>query len=251
MYSNIQTYISIKKLSDDFDIMLFQLSSLLLYSNIHNKLITLPKQNNFIKNNKLFDNFDIDDYHIINDTDNNFKIIPYGKNILLSGNFETYKKLDENILNTLRNIVYNDEDYMYVAYELYNNIKKYFNDIQDNDIASIYYDDVSDKNLNYYKKSLIIMNKKNIVVFSPENDSLREIIDKDYNVYYIWHDNVYIRFILLSFFQHNIIQYSKPYYSLWASYISKYDELKNVVIPEYILKKINRDVNNTNFIMLT
>ena len=250
MYSSVQSYISIQELSDILETQLSQISALYIYSKIYEKHITIPNQNEFIKNTKLFDEFEIHDYHIFNEEDNsNYKIIPFRKNIMLSGKFESYKKLDDNILEKMRNIVYHNEEYMYEAYRIYNNIKEHFN-ANDEDIASLYYEK-NDNSLEYYKKSLIIINKKNIVVFSPNNLSLNNIIDNDYNVYYVWHDNIYVRFILLSFFQHNIIQFSKPFFSLWASYISKYQNVKNIVVPEYLNKKINKNINNINFVYLS
>lgn len=250
MYSSVQSYISIKELSDILEIQLFQISALLTYSKLYEKHITISNQNKFINDTKMFDGNKLEDYHIFKDDVNyNYKIFPYGTNIMLDGNFESFKKIDDNILETIRTIVYHNEDYMYEAYKIYNNIKEHFN-TDDENIASIYYEDNNDYNLNYYKKSLTIINKKYIVIFSENKDNLKNIIDDDLNIYYIWHDNIYIRLILLSFFQNNIVQYSKPYYSLWAAYISKYQTLKNVIVPDYISTKINKNINNINFIYL-
>ncbi len=250
MYSSVQSYISIKNISDTLDILLFQISALFTYGKLYNKNITIFNQNDFIKNSQIFDTFNIQTFYTLQDIDSSYKIVPYGENIMLSGEFKTYKKIDDDILEMMREFIYSNEEYMYMAYNLYNNIKKHFNDCSDEDLTSIYYDDTNDKNINYYKKSIIIMNKKNIVIISPNSNNLDYLFDKEYNVYNIWHDNEYVRFILLSFIKHNIIQYSNPYLSLWASYISKYDSIKNVVVPDYIDKTINKSINNINFVYL-
>lgn len=245
----MQSYITHSEISNDFDTQLFQIATLHLYSKRYNKCMCLDKQNAFIQNTGLFENktIDINSCHIICESDDNQKIVPYGKDIMLNGEFINFKLYDDDILECMRDFIYSNEDYMYTAYKMYNEIKEYFKCGDDN-MVSLYLS--CDDNIIYYAKSHILMNKKNIVVFTDDTGYDDYWIDGECNVYRIWHDNIYVRFILLSFFKHNIINYTNPYFSLWASYISYYEDVKNISLPSYIMDIVNEKLNNTNIIYL-
>lgn len=247
----MNSYISIE-LDRDFDKSLFQIAALYSYSEKCYKKITIHKQNTFIQESKLFEEFELEDYYYHYDTDSMSKIIPYGKNIMLKGIFINFKIHNDSVLDNMRYFMYSNEDYMYAAYNKYNKIKDFFGITNDEDMVSIYFDDNNqqENNLAYYKKSIIIMNKNNFVIFSQDAEHLMKVFEEDHNVYVVWDDNIYIRFILLSFFQHNIVQFYKPYFSLWAAYISKYESLKNVIIPDYVKRIVNANINNLNIISL-
>jgi len=241
-----KSYISIV-LSKHLDKQLFQFAALDCYAKSYKKVITIPNQNNFIKDCKMFDELQIEDYHIISDNQESFKIIPFAMNIMLEGNFINFKPHNENTLDFIREFIYSNEDYMYAAYDKYNEIKNYFKTDSDDEMVSIYYD--SDYEFSYYMKSIILMNKKNIVVFAshtPDESLLKQLFDDTHNIYICWDENPYIRLILLSFFKHNIINKSDPYFSLWAAYISCYDSIKDIVVPEYLKGIMNDKINNMN-----
>ena len=242
----MQSYVSII-LSQNFDKQLFQLAALHYYALQYHKKITIATQPNFVKESKMIDEVTIEDYREIRDNQESFSIIPYSMNIMLCGNFINFKKLSEDTLGFLRNIVYSNEDYMYAAYDEYNKIKAYFDTTDDNDMASIYYN--ADCNASYYKKAAIIMNKKNYVLFmpfTPDKSVCKQITNDSEKVYIYWNDNIYIRFILLTFFKHNIIQSYDSYFSIWAAYISSYDSVKDLVIPCHLKPIISQKVGNLN-----
>ena len=241
-----KTYIS-TVLSKHFDQQLFQLAALKCYSDAYQKIITIPNQNDFIRECKLFDEILIEDYHVIKDNQETFKIIPFGINILLEGKFINFRPHTEATLEFMREVIYANEDYMYAAYNKYNEIKKYFDTCSDDDMVSIYYD--SDNELSYYMKSIILMNKKNVVLFvpqEPDKSLLKQLFNDTHKIYICWEENPYIRFILLSFFKHNIINKSEPYFSLWAAYISRYDSVKTLVVSEFLRSIMNAQINNLN-----
>lgn len=248
-----QSYVTIK-LSSNFDDIMFQIGALHTYGMIHNKIITISDQSEFVEATKLFKSASLadDNYITLSDDDSEtFKIVPYTKDIMLKGTFKSFKLYTEDTLSFLREYIYSSEDFMYDAYTKYNNIKTKF--ACNDDILSIYFDDSVNKpsNTSYYKKAIILMNKKNVVVFSPKPDpDVMRIFDDDYNVQVVWDKNPYVRFILLSFFKHNVVQYYDSYFSMWASYISKYDEYKTVVVPDYLKKITNEKINNMNIIHL-
>ena len=231
---------------------MFQIAALYVYSKKYAKIITISqKKNDFIDNSKLFENHVISDYYELNDADNDHKLIPFGNDIMLVGKFKSFKKYNEATLDFMREFIYSNEDYMYSAYHKYNEIKVKFGTEDDNQLTSVYIDEHT--NLSYYKKALILINKKNIVLFSSKEMPLelnQMLDDYSYNVQVVWDTNIYSRFILMSLFRHNICQYDDPYYSIWSAYISKYDDLKTVVVPDHAKTFINENVNNINFVYL-
>ncbi len=228
-------------LSENFEDSLFQIAALSVFGKVYQKQISIPKQNEFVRNSKMFSDDKVDNFHILKAND---IIIPFESNIYLDEDYASFKYYTKAVLEYIREFVYHNEDYMYDAYEKYNKIK---GNLDDDDFVSIYHSG-HNNNLAYYKKSIILANKKNIVLFSPDASNLMKIFDDDHNVQVIWDDNIYVRFILLSFFQNNIVDFYNPRFSLWAAYVSKYKSCKNVVVPESISSIINEHINNMYFI---
>lgn len=247
------SYITIK-LSNNFDDNLFQVGALYTYSMIHNRAITIPNQPEFAEATKLFDSVTLpeDNYFELSDDEvHTFKIVPYDKNIMLKGTFKSFRLYTEDTLSFMREYIYSNADHMYTAYAMYNEIKEKMG--SDDDMLSIYFDDNVNKpsNTSYYKKALILMNKKNIVVFSPKSDpDVMRIFDDDHTVQVVWHADPYVRFILLSFFKYNVVQYYDSYFSMLAAYVSKYADFKTIVIPDYLKKITNEKINNMNIVYL-
>jgi hypothetical protein len=240
------SYITIS-LSDTFEFSLFQLAALYVYSKIYSAEMIINNQSQFVKESLMFQDIVLDDCHIITDTEKDRKVVKYGTNIILEGVFKSFKLYDDVALEFMRNFVYSNEDHMYSAYNRYNDIK---NGSDDNDMVSLYYEE--DANLSYYKKAIILANKQNVVIFAKDASKLLSIFEDEpyYNVEVIWEDNVNMRFILLSFFKHNIIQYDNTSFSLWASYISKYDTCKTVIAPEKDSYIMNNSINYLNIVYL-
>jgi hypothetical protein len=141
----------------------------------------------------------------------------------------------------MTNYIYSNEDLMYRAYEEYNKIKATFN-AEDDDMVSVHvrrtdflylshYHNPQD--LDYYKRALETANKKHVVVFSDDIEWCRQNINTSLypyqNIHFVDINDVAIEFILMSMFKHNIIASST--YSLWASFISHYEN-KIVVAPK-------------------
>jgi hypothetical protein len=195
-------------------------------------------------------------YH--DDLNNNHKYLepPYKarEHILLKGNYQTFKYIDDTLRDKMINIVYSNEDIMYPAYYKYRDILNYFgNNTKDDDMVSLHirradYLSLSNYNYNldmsYYKDAMAIANKKNVVVFSDDIEwcinNFNDYVNREnaYNVYFI-SDKIFseeelankaeIEFILMSMFKNNII--ANSYYSLWASFISYY-KTKIVIAPK-------------------
>jgi hypothetical protein len=248
------SYVFIDNLSSCLDMQLFQISAMYTCVSMYDKKMALKTDNVFVNNSGMFDDyrhFIMEEFCEIYDNEmNGFRIIPYGLNIMLRGSFKTWKYCNENTIEFIRKFMFSNEDYMFEAYEQYNKIKEYFDIIDDNLMTSIYIE--NDYNMEYYSQAITIMNKKNIVLFSPKHIGLlkdmmhkNDINEFEYNIYAYWNDNIYVRFILLCFFQNNIIHYSNPYLSLWSSYISQYSN-KTVICPEYISDIMNEKINNMN-----
>jgi hypothetical protein len=165
-------------------------------------------------------------------------------NIYLKGDYYSFsylKSKNNTTRNFLRHLVYSNEKYMYCAYELYNNIKKYFekinnNECQDNDMCSLHIKVNNNMNIDYYNEALNKIDQKNIVVFSNNIEWCKNNKDKfnfnNFNLYFIDINIIEVEFILLSMFKDNIISNSN--FSLMASYISYYDTKKNIIAPKTI-----------------
>jgi hypothetical protein len=189
------------------------------------------------------------DQHKYNEPPYNVK-----NNILFTGNYQTFKHIDESLRDKMIGIVYSNEDIMYSAYYKYRDILDHFgSNTKDDDMVSLHirrgdYLSLSNYNYNlemsYYKDAMSIADKKNIVVFSDDIEWCIENFDKYvnreniYNVYYvsslIFKENELnikddIEFILMSMFKNNII--ANSYFSLWASFISYYKS-KIVIAPK-------------------
>lgn len=165
-------------------------------------------------------------------------------NIYLKGDYYSFdylKSKNNTTRNFLRHLVYSNEKYMYCAYDLYNNIKKYFEKIsniecQDDDICSLHIKVSNSVDTQYYNNALNKIKQKNIVIFSNNIEWCKNNKDKFYfnnlNIYFVDINIIEVEFILLSMFKDNIISDSK--FSLMASYISYYDTKKNIISPKTI-----------------
>lgn len=166
----------------------------------------------------------------------------YDNNILFKGYFQSFKYIDDDIRQQMINLVYSNADLMHTAYNKYNEIKGNFK-CEDDDMVSVhihrtdylllksYHHNLS---IDYYKKALETVDKKYIVIFSDDIEWCKQNIDRtlyDYkDIYFVDINNVEIEFILMSMFQHNIIANSS--FSIWASFISTYQQPKIIVAPK-------------------
>lgn len=193
-------------------------------------------------------NIDDIDFNIIYYEKNNHKFdnnLPLNieKNILFRGYFQSFEYINDKLREDLIHIIYSNEDLMYKAYEEYNKIKVFFGEnTEDDDIVSLHfrrtdYTKVPDfhKNLSmdYYRNALNIIKRKYLVIFSDDIDWCKLNIDSKLynydNIYFVEFGNVEIEFLVMSMIKHNIIANST--FSLWASFISSYND-KIIVAPK-------------------
>jgi len=163
---------------------------------------------------------------------------------LLLGYFQSLKYLTKEVRNTMIDLIYSNEDFMYSSYEYYENIKKHFSklekeknnidiEITDDDMISLHVrrgDYVLlnwELNDSYIKKAIERANKKYIAVFSDDIEWCKENIKNDF-VFFVELNDVALEFITMSLFQNNIIANST--YSWFASFISSYKN-KLVIAP--------------------
>lgn len=234
---------------------LFNIATAYTYSINNNKKLIFEN----IDNNKkktywktLFNNnlniIDSDKYSTISFKlieNNNFAIHnDNSENIYLKGDYYSFsylKSKNNSTRNFLRHLVYSNEKYIYHAYELYNNIKKYFEEINnnvclDNDMCSLHIKVNNITDIEYYNEALNKIEQKNVVIFSNNIEWCKNNKDKfnfnNINLYFIDINIIEVEFILLSMFKHNIISNSN--FSLMASYISYYDTKKHIISPKNI-----------------
>lgn len=170
-------------------------------------------------------------------------------NVLLNGYFQALGYISKNTRLQMQNLIYSSEDNMYKAYDLYNEIKKFFDNDNDDDYVSIHVrrgDYVYIQNfhnildMDYYINAYNIVcnnsllsggtKKKNIVLFTDDVDwCINNFKMGDNKIYYVNTNNLCIDLILMSFIKHNILANSS--FSWWASYISNFDD-KIVVAPK-------------------
>jgi len=235
----------------DFATQLFKIAALFYVKKKYNKHIILQNQNDFMLKSQLFINipYDIKTFTFVTKLEN-IDILPTDSNIFLDIDFKTFNYFDNDILESMRFFVYSDENFMSIAYDRYSKIKQNFN-CEDDDIVSVYIDDCA--NYNYYNKAIHYIEKKNVVIFISDPEINLSFIEKaDYNFHIIYENNIIIQFILLSFFQFNIINYTSPIYSMWAMYISKYKDVKKCILPSHIKQLVNYiDFNNIQYKFIT
>jgi len=163
-------------------------------------------------------------------------------NMLLKGAFQTFKHMTDGLREKIIHAVYSNQDLMYKAYDKYNEIKRYFGEqTEDNDMISMHIKintsaDKSRVYLDYYKKALQIAGKRFVVVFSDDIEWCKKNVAKNLYQY----EKIYfvdtrelpetdeIDFLVMSMFQHHILANSS--FSLWASFISAYDNDKQLII---------------------
>jgi len=239
---------------------LFQIANIFLYNNfLHQKKIII-----FINQDSLFNSFNfprktfwnslfINQFSILNESD--FNLIPFfifnekqnhknlispfssfPHNILFKGYFQSFKYYDDNLRKQMQNLVFSNISLVNIAKNKYNDIKLFFNSFDDDNFVSIHIrrtDFILLKDFNYileldyYYKALDFFKNKHVVVFSDDIEWCKLHLDN--NFYFIDLNNVEIEFLLMSFFKHNIIANST--FSLWASFISPYDN-KLIIAPK-------------------
>lgn len=202
------------------------------------------KKFNMIKFNKISSE-DIYDENIVNySVPLNIEIcskIP--ENLDKLNNLYSFKNINNTIGKKIIDLVYSNEDLMYEAYYKYRDMLNYFgNNTNDDEVCVLHIMEDIEEDIDYYINALAIMNHnyniKNIAVITDDITWAKIIIndiniDNIFKFYYFPSNQKYnyeINFIVMSMFKNIIITNKKDYSmdSLWASYISYYDNKKIV-----------------------
>lgn len=202
------------------------------------------KKFNMIKFNKISSE-DIYDENIVNySVPLNIEIcskIP--ENLDKLNKLYSFKNINNTIGKKIIDLVYSNEDLMYEAYYKYRDMLNYFgNNTNDDEVCVLHIMEDIEEDIDYYINALAIMNHnyniKNIAVITDDITWAKIIIndiniDNIFKFYYFPSNQKYnyeINFIVMSMFKNIIITNKKDYSmdSLWASYISYYDNKKIV-----------------------
>lgn len=170
----------------------------------------------------------------------------------------TFNYIDKSIKKKILELVYSNEDLMYQAYYMYRDILTFFGEnTKDEDIAALHILKAESKDYDYYYNALSIMNNlkiKNIAVITDDIEWAKTVLNdindindsSTYTLYYVNNaekNNYEIRFILMSMFK-NLIVSNNAYDmdSMWASYLSYYDNKKVISIDKNIIHKYITDI---------
>jgi hypothetical protein len=144
-----------------------------------------------------------------------------------------FNSIDVATKKKMQDIVYSNEDYMYKAYNMYNKVKRIFENECDDDYVCMHVEK-KEVLIKYYSNAyqkVCENGSKHLVILTDDIDWCKynlAFCNND-NVYFVGKQNIGVEFILISFFQHNIT--SSSLYSLWASFISNYQN-KIIIAPE-------------------
>ncbi len=170
----------------------------------------------------------------------------------------SFKYIDEPIKRRILELVYSNEDLMYSAYYMYRGILAFFGEnTSDDDIAALHILKADSKDYDYYYNALSIMNDlkiKNIAVITDDIEWAKTILNdindindtSTYTLYYVSNaekNNYETRFILMSMFKNLIVSNNaSDMDSMWASYLSYYDNKKVITADKNIIHKYITDI---------
>jgi hypothetical protein len=170
----------------------------------------------------------------------------------------TFKNIDEPIKRRILDLVYSNEDLMYSAYYMYRGILAFFGEnTGDDDIAALHILKADSKDYDYYYNALSIMNDlkiKYIAVITDDIEWAKTILNdindindtSTYTLYYVNNaekNNYETRFILMSMFKNIIVSNNaSDMDSMWASYLSYYENKKVITADKNIIHKYITDI---------
>ena len=168
---------------------------------------------------------------------------------------KTFTYIDDFIKDKIIKLVYSNENLMYSAYYKYRYILDFFgNNTTDDDIVLLHILKDTDIDYDYYFNALSIMEEKNINKIAVITDDIgwAKIILTDinessiYTFYYLDSNEKYsyeTNFILMSMFKNIIISNKKEDMdSIWASYISYYDNKNIISVDKNVIHKYITDI---------
>jgi hypothetical protein len=168
---------------------------------------------------------------------------------------KTFTYIDDFIKDKIIKLVYSNENLMYSAYYKYRYILDFFgNNTTDDDIVLLHILKDTDIDYDYYFNALSIMEEKNINKIAVITDDIgwAKIILTDinessiYTFYYLDSNEKHsyeTNFILMSMFKNIIISNKKEDMdSIWASYISYYDNKNIISVDKNVIHKYITDI---------
>jgi len=228
---------------------LFQLANIYNYSIKYDKSIILKDENiniylkNLLKNkiniidkeefNKIYFNFHLE--HINNDIPNLYN------NLYINGKFITNENYTEDTRLFIRNLFVNNNVYYRNAKTIFNDIKDFFNEYDDNNYILMYYNYTRclDVDITYYNNAyeyLLGKNKK-ILVISNDIDACRMHLSINKNFYFIENVNECVELMLMILIPSIIT--CDIYTSWWGGYLNN----NIITIPKKMNKlKLNKCV---------
>jgi len=253
------------KLIGGFGNQLFQIAMVLEYAKNNNKIpIFKEKKENeidkkhektpfssFLKDTLLLTDDDIFFHNEHNEQrDDEYKktIIPnYDGNLLIKGYYQSPYNISDDIKIIMNRLLYSNKKYLYNAVNIYNNIKKHFNDDNDDNYCFIHfrrgdflgYNFIT--NMQYYENALTILgNDKKLIIFSDDIKWCNENVRLNNNQLFISNneDDCYIELILMSLFKNGIVSPGSSF-SYWAGFLG-YNN-KKIVVSKYLYKSIDTD----------
>jgi len=187
-------------------------------------------------------------YYIENYYNKN-NIIPFIEgNLYIRGFFIEHINYDDDIINFIKNLLINENEYYNEAINIINNIK---NISKENDFITIYYKkpniyDINEPDIKYYNSAYELLNSNNkfILILSDDIEWCKRLLSKNKKFYFIENKNECVQLIIMILSK--ILICGKSYLSYLGAYL---DNTKEYVIFPNILN-INKNNNNNKSIYI-
>jgi len=255
---------------------LFQIANCIEYKNKYNKEMVFKnedilwhpfnhKRNTLWKTllNNNIKTVDEDEYNIIKFNNYEEKEFTYNEipfidgNVNFRGYFQSYKYLSSNTINELNDLIYSNKDLVNKAFVIYNNIKTYLHDMNDDNYMFLHIrrtDYINNPihnilSLDYYDHGVNILNiEKKKLIFSDDISWCKKNLKFDHMYFMDINDDI-IEFLIMTFIKNGVIANST--FSWWASVLGT---SKKIVAPRQWFQNnaniSNRDIYLDNWIII-
>ena len=219
-------------LSDTIEEQLFQIAHCYKYKYAFNKKPVFLKSASKFVTPKLIseEDFKSINFKLVNE-DSTYTPEDISENICLIGFFKDIEYFSNNIRNKMIEFIYENEDYMYDAYDILKSIKNEFKDQDDNNYAYLYI--YNNPDYNFINNALKNINAKYIIIITDNNDFQLKTEKK---IKYVESINDNIKIILMSFLNKGIIDTNDSLIGWWGSYIGNNN--KEIFVSNNLDKKL-------------
>jgi hypothetical protein len=244
---------------------LFQIAMVIEYAKNNNKIPIFKEKkekeivkkhektpfSSFLKDNLLIINYDINFHNEYQEQQNEeYKktIIPYYQgNLLINGYFQSPYNISDDTRIFMNRLLYSNKTYLQNACIIYNNIKKKFEDDNDDNYCFLHfrrgdflnYNFIT--NLDYYINAVNIIGiDKKLIIFSDDIKWCNENIKINDKQLFINNneDDCYLELILMSLFKNGVVSPGSSF-SYWGAYIGNSN--KKIVVSKYLYKCVDCD----------